>query len=156
MGYERILGDEIARELDRLQTEGKPWVANWITHAIVGRHEDELAPDAHFWRHCGYASTRDAVRRAINTRAGDKAERDTMQMRLPGYEHLHAYYVVKRKGTGDIGVPIHAMTDREIDEKIVRYEAMSVACRDHAEELREFKKARRSQRRRDRRVGEVA
>lgn len=151
MGYERTLIDDINRHLNRLQAAGEPWVANWITHAIVGEHEAELSGEADFWRHCGYASTRDAVRRAINTRAGDKAERDDAQLRLPGYEHLHAYYVVKRRGTGDIGVPIGAMTDREIDEKITRYEAMSAACRDHADELRDFKKARRAAKRRAKR-----
>lgn len=152
MGYERALNDEINDHLNALQAEGKPWVANWITHAIVQRHEAELTAEADFWRHCGYASTRDAVRRAINTRAGDKAERDTIQLRLPGYEHLHAYYVVKRKGTGEVGVPIGDMTDRELDEKVARFEAMSVACRDHADELRDFKRARRAARRRTRAV----
>lgn len=147
MGYERILGDEINAELNRLQADGKPWVATWITHAICQRHEAELGTEADFWRHAGYANTRDAVRRAINVRAGDKAERAAAEPALPGYQHLQAYYVVKRKKVGDMGVPIGAMTDREIDEKVARYEAMSVACRDHADELRHFKSDRRASRR---------
>lgn len=152
MGYERILADEISGELNRLQAAGERWVANWIAQAIMQRHEGELTPDADFWRHCGYASTRDAVRRAINARAGDKADRDQddRQMKLPGYQHLQAYYLVKRRNR-DVGVPIGDMTDREIDEKVTRYEAMSVACRHHAEEFREFKKARRATKRRVRR-----
>lgn len=151
MGYERILGEEIAAELNRLQDEGKPLVASWITHAICQRHEGELEGEAHFWRHAGHANTRDAVRRAINGRTGDKAERDPRQTTLPGYQHLQSYYLVKRRGVGDIGIPIHDMTDREIEEKVTRYEAMSVACRHHAEELREFSKARRASKRRARR-----
>ena len=148
MGYERLLTEEISAELTRLQEAGQPLVAQWITHAICQRHEPELARDADFWRHAGYANTRDAVRRAINARAGDKAERNTQQPLLPGYRHLQSYYVVKRRKVGEVGVPIGSMTDREIDEKVTRYEAMSTACRDHAEELREFKRQRRSTRRR--------
>lgn len=157
MSYERILTDEINRELDRLQAAGERWVANWVAQAIVQRHEGELAPDAFFWRHTGYTSTREAVRRIINARAGDKADRgaDDRQIALPGYRHLQAYYLVKRKGS-DVGVPIHDMSDGELDGKAARYEAMSVACRDHADELRQFKKARRAKRRRDRRSGVAA
>lgn len=149
MGYERILSNEINRELDRLQTAGERWVANWIARAIVEKHEGELTPEADFWRHCGYASTREAVRRTISARAGDKADRatDDRQMSLPGYQHLQAYYLVKRRGK-DVGVPIADMSDAEIDGKISRYEAMSVACRHHAEEFREFKTKRRADRRR--------
>lgn len=154
MSYERILHDEINSELNRLQAAGQRWVANWIAQAIVLRHESELTPEADFWRHTGYASVRETVRRVINARAGDKAERaaDDRQIPLPGYHHLQAYYLVKRRGK-DVGVPIADMSDAELDAKAARYEAMSVACRDHADELREFKKARRAIKRRARGVG---
>ena len=153
MGYERVLNEAINGHLNRLQAEGQPWQANWIAHAICREHEPELDGTAEFWRHTGYATTRDAVRRAINARAGDKVERESAQAPLlPGYNHLQSYYVVKRRGVGDIGVPIGLMTDREIDGKITRYEAMSVACRDHADELRDFKKSRRAAKRKQRRA----
>lgn len=148
MGYERIFNEEISAELDRLQAGGERWVANWITHTIVGRHEPEIGRDAEFWRYCGYSTVRDAVRRHINGRAGDRPERDERQLRLPGYEHLQAYYIVKRKRLGEVGVPIQQMTDQEFDEKIGRYEAMGANCMAHAEELRRYKDARRAGRRR--------
>lgn len=151
MGYERILNAEINAELDRLASAGQQWVANWITHKICGTHEDDLKGEAAFWRHGAYCNTRDAVRRQINIRAEDKEEPDKRQPMLPGYHHLHQYYVVKRRGVGDVGIPIHDMTDREIDEKVLRYESMSVACRDHADELRLFKAQRAAQRRKSRR-----
>lgn len=152
MGYERTLNAEINAELDRLASEKQRWVAAWITQAIVARHEANLpeGDEGLFWRHCGYATTRDAVRRQINIRAEDKEEKDDRQAILPGYQHVHAYYIVNRRGVGDIGLPIELMTDREIDEKIARYESMSTACRDHADELRDYKNLRRAQKRRRR------
>lgn len=146
MGYERTLNMEINKELDALQEQGRPWMAHWVTHSIVLRHEDEFNGEARFARHNSYANVRDQVRRQINNRAGDKTEQDDNQPRLSGYHHLQQYYVVKRKGK-DVGIPIHTMTDREIDEKITRYESMSVACRDHADELRGFKRQRAAERR---------
>lgn len=157
MSYEKTLNAEINAELNRLTGDGKQLVANWIAHTICKDHEEALdrqSEDSMFWRHCGYATTRDAVRRQINARAGDRDEADKRQAKLPGFQHLQYYYIVKRPKVGEVGVPIDSMTDSEIDEKIVRYEGMSVACKDHADELRGYKATRR--RRRPRGVNDAA
>ena len=155
MGYERIYTAEIDAVLDRVQAEGAPMIAAWITQEVCAQHEATLPPDDDpFWRHCGYANTRDAVRRRINARAADRTPTDTGQAPLlPGYEHLQRYYLVKRRGVGDIGVPIHQLTDREIDGKVGLYERFGFASLAHAEELREFKKGRRARKRRNRKPG---
>jgi len=152
MGYERTYTAEIDAALDRIQTEGGQMVPAWITQEICAAHADALAPgEDHFWRHCGYALTRDAVRRRINARAGERSATDIGQAPLlPGFTHLQRYYVVKRKGVGDVGVPIDQLTDKEVEGKIALYERFSLASLAHAEELREFKKVRRLQRRRSR------
>ena len=149
MGYERVLADEIDAELDRLQALGQKWNANWITQAVCSRHEPDLpkAEASEFWRHGAYANTRETVRRRINARAGDRPDRDERQIRLPGYEHLQAYYVVRRKGD-DVGLPIQKLTAAELAGKVMLYESMSASCAAHADELRRYIESRQSRRRR--------
>lgn len=50
-------------------------------------------------------------------------------------------------------VALDAMTDREINEQVARLEADGARYAAHADELREFKKARRASKRRARRAG---
>lgn len=154
MGYERILTDAIDAELDRLQSEGRRMIADWVTKAVCAPHEASLpsGDDGDFWRHGGFSHTRETVRRRINSRAGDKTEEDDRSPRLPGYTHLQQYYIVKRKGHGDIGVAIHDMTDAEIGGKIALYGSMSLACANHADELQIFMNKRRAERRKSRRA----
>lgn len=134
----------ITHQLDSLAAAGTPWRAQWIAHAIVNEHcaaLDDDHEDAWFWRKTSYAATREAVRKEISRRAGDDSQKkDRPQLDLPGFdrEHLQDYYVVRRDGD-DIGVPVTALTDQEIDSKADLYESMARACSAHADELRRFK-----------------
>lgn len=143
MSYHDRLITEINKTLDDLAAAQEPWAAQWVAHKICGDHAEGLAgnDDAMFWRHCGYVEVRDEVRRCINRRAGDKADSDDQQMKLPGYDHLHAYYVVRRNSE-DVGVPIHEMTDAELEEKSAIYRSMAKACYAHADELDRFRRLR--------------
>jgi len=147
MSYENELNIEINKELDRLATEKLPWRASFIAHAICNNHADGLVEGdeehKNFWRHCGYEKTRSAVTRCINKRAGDTPEEDDRQFRLPGYDHVHLYYVVRRNGD-DVGVPVEDLTDDEIDLKSDRYREMGRTCFSHADELQRFKRERRA------------
>lgn len=143
MSYQDRLTTEINAELDALAERDLPWQAEFIAHAIVGRHNDGLDEGEHrdFWTFCGYAKVRDETRRCINSRAGDSAKGDPAQLTLPGYQHVHRYYVVKRGGV-DVGVPVHALTDAELDMKAGMYRSMGQACFAHARELARFKAER--------------
>lgn len=139
------LSAEINNLLDALQEEGREWHATWITHEICNRHSEGLADNDHrdFWRHCGYSDCRREVTRCINRRAGDNPkEADLAQLKLPGYEHLQRYYVVKRDDE-DVGVPIYDLTDDEVAGKAAMYRAMGTACFAHAKELERFREQRR-------------
>jgi hypothetical protein len=133
------LREEINEKLNALALKEQPWIAKWIVHEICAAHNDGLAENEHrdFWNHAGYAHCRREVTACINRRAGDKAERDDEQMILPGYQHLHAYYVVRRDGD-DVGVPVASMTDEEREAKASLYRAMGAACYAHADELEKF------------------
>lgn len=144
MSYQETLTAEINLVLDDLSEKGETWNAAWIAHAICNKHTDGLAENEHsyFWRHCGYQDCRDEVRRCINGRAGDRPTSDA-QLRLPGYDHLQAYYIVKRDGD-EIGVPVHDLTDDELEAKAALYRGMAAACYAHADEIDRFKRLRRN------------
>jgi len=143
MSYHDRLNTEINAKLDALAEAQMPWVAKWIAHSICGDHEGGLSGgnDAMFWRHCGYEEVRDQVRRCINKRAGDRIEEDEAQPKLPGYEHVHAYYLVSRDGE-EIAVPTADLTDDEIESRAAQYRSMGAACFAHADELDRFKRTR--------------
>lgn len=143
MSYRYQLNVEINEALDDLETRGTPWRASWIAHQICGSHTDGLGTGDHadFWRHCAYEEVRDQVRRCINRRAGDRPNVDDGQLRLPGYEHLQSYYVVRRQEE-DLGVPVFDLTDEELDAKAAIYRAMGGACFAHADEIDRFRTLR--------------
>ena len=150
MGYEREFTAEIDAILDQKQAAGEQMVAQWITQEICQGHEKSLPSNGdEFWRYCGYQLTRAAVRRRINARAGDrKPDDDNRQGGLfPGYMHVQAYYVVKRRGVGDVGVPLDQMTDAEVKAKMGLYNSFGVAALAHSDELSDYLKKRRADRR---------
>lgn len=147
--YQEKLVSEINERLDDLTVSGQTWQARWIAHAICQHHADGLVDgnDADFWRHTGYQSVREMVTKTINKRAGDKAHSDALprQIVLPGFErnHLHDYYLVTRDGD-DVGLPVTALTDRELSDKARRYRSMGAACYEHADEIDRFRQWRES------------
>jgi hypothetical protein len=147
MSYHTQLMDEINTLLDSIAEGGGEWRATWVAHEICRQHDDGLlteTTDADFWRHCGYTECRREVRQCINRRAGDSDEpREIGQYTLPGFKHLQQYYVVRRDNE-DVGVPVHDLTDAEIDSKGALYRNMGAACYAHADELDRFKHNRRA------------
>jgi len=140
MNYSNQLRIEIEEILNALEEERRPWNPDWITTAICGNHEHGLAnngEDIEFWQYCGQTACREAVRRCINKRAGDRPEQDDGQLILPGWEHLQTYYLVKRNDT-TIGISVFGLTDEEIREKAKEYRKMGEGCFAHAEELLRF------------------
>lgn len=143
MSYADRLTAEINALLDQLADEGREWRAAWIAKHICDGHATGLGngEDADFWLHCGYSDCRREVTRCINRRAGDRPETDTGQLTLPGYDHLHAYYVVERDGE-DVGVPVQDMTPPELEAKVRHYRKMGAACFAHADEIERFMESR--------------
>jgi hypothetical protein len=142
-GYHERLIAEIHQHLDALAERGEPWVARWITHAVVQAHSDVLPAGEHgeFFEWAAYQTVRTQVRTVIGKRAGDKphepSERE--QISLPGFDrqHLQDYYLVRRNGD-DIGVPVTDLADDEIEAKAALYRSMGAACYAHADELDRF------------------
>lgn len=140
--YHDRLVREINAELDRLAERRDKWVAKWITHSICESHRAAL-PDSdgsEFWRWNASRNVREMVRKQINRRAGDDAERgNSAQLDLDGFSRklLQDYYLTEREGR-DVGVPVTDMTDTELQAKAHHYRAMGATCFEHAKEIERF------------------
>ena len=145
--YDRLVR-EINGNLDTLAESGDRWVASWVANAICNDHEDALpaGEGSEFWLWNAYRNVREMVRKQINARAGDTAERGhEHQFTFPGFDRdqLQDYYMVDRDGE-EVGVPVMDLTDAEVDGKTNMYMAMGAACFAHARELQRFKEWRMS------------
>lgn len=148
MSYHNQLVEEIHSILDGLAERRENWDATWVAHEVCQSHKDGLSADAEadFWRHCGYAQTRDMVRRCISERAEPprpealETER-ARQYVLPGFDHIRTHYLVERDGT-EVGVFVYSLTDEEIEAKASQYRKMGAACYAHANELDRFRELR--------------
>jgi hypothetical protein len=140
------LSEDINEELNRLSADGLPWNATLIANLVCVKYMDGLiegSDEALFWEHTGRQHTRRKVTHCINRRAGDKTEAtDEAQTELlPGYEHLHKYYVVERDGD-ELGVHVTQLSDSELDGKAAKYRKMGTGCFAHAAELDRFRRTR--------------
>lgn len=148
--YHDRINREINEQLDLLAEEGASWKAEWVANAICKSHQGALreGEGSEFWLWTSYRSVRDMVRRQINVRAGDEADRpERHQIELKGFDRdrLQDYYLVERDGEA-LGVPVTDLTDAEISQKAGNFRAMANACHEHANELMRFKAWRSSTR----------
>lgn len=144
MGYHDKLRAEIKAVLDDLEKRGQPLIADWVTHEVCKAHLAGLAENEHaeFWRHGGFKTVRNETRLCINERVDGKPSRAQGEPWLPGFVHLQPYYMVERDGD-EIGVRTPELTDEEIEAKAQFFDKLSVACAEHADELRRYKLYRR-------------
>ena len=138
MNYQSKLKSEIISVLDDLTESNQDWNATFIAQLVCDNHKHELVNDAEFSLYNIYTNVRREVTSVINKLAGDKPEKESLQLIIPGYENLQTHYVVKRNGES-IGVHIDNMTDDEIDEKTKVYKKMGTTCFAHADELQQYK-----------------
>lgn len=142
--YHNRVVAEIETKLDARHSAGEPLVAKWIAHEVCADHREALPEGsaADFWTWNTYQHVREMVRKQINKRASDAPESrpEHRQFVMDGFErdHLQDYYMVDRDGD-EIGVPVMALTDAELDRKAGHYRAMGATCYAHADELQRFK-----------------
>jgi hypothetical protein len=150
MPYHDRLVEETNRKLDDLAERKQPWRQRWIAIEICRDHEAGLVraddDDEHFWRHCGYEETMEVIGQVIKRRTDPDLDDDDKQPTLPGFNHLHPYYRIKRR-TRDgkierLAVHIDDMSDDEILAKADEYDAQALAMQEHAKELRRFARLR--------------
>lgn len=107
-----------------------------ITIEILDDHEGD-----DFVMCAAYQGLRNLVRNEVNKLAGDNYETNE-QIKLPGYEHLHAYYVVDVGDRVGMALPVESMSRDELLAKAVRYRKYGDACHTHADEIMRFLESR--------------
>lgn len=134
--------DEVNAHLDTWVREKRIVNPDWLTKFIVDRHPNIQGADVSWYQICAYGHVRDTVRQCVG-RFKSKPE-DVLAPTtglLPGFDYLNQSYLIPRDGEQMI-VPIHEMTDAELEVKAREYERMSEGCVRHAAELRRYKTLR--------------
>ena len=128
---------EIKAALQERIEKQQPTPADWLTTLVVEAHADLKGNDADWYEFCAYGYIRGAVRKIINATKAISGNETDEQLLLPGFKRLQKFYALEREEK-PIFVPIAQMSDQEIEEKILEYEAMAVGCKEHARELRRY------------------
>lgn len=138
---------DLTREIEEivapLVAGGSRLNRDWIVQQVMAAHEDIDGEDSDFHRCVSRAKVQDHVRQHIN-RYQPKAEvAPDRQLILQGFERLQTHYAFE-DGTIQVAIPIHEMTDAQIEAKEVELMAMGAGCYQHADELRRYRLQRRN------------
>lgn len=138
---EADLANEVKKIILQKLDAGQAVRKTWLIIEARKLHQAAEGPDAEYYGLCADLKTADAVRRALNElkREGDEAAEGADV--LPGFIHLQRSYLVERADE-PIAVPVHLMSDDEIEAKASMHEKMSASHLAHADELRRFMASR--------------
>jgi len=140
MSNKESIYTEIRALVDDRLASGVIIHANWITNEIFQKHADIEGGDVWFYQLCARSHVQEIVKRVIS-KYGDSdeesiAETDS-QLVFPGFEHLRKAYFVERNNQRVL-VPVHMLTDGELEARAIEYDQMSIGCAKHADEMRKF------------------
>lgn len=135
------LRSEIDAKIFSLMQDHQKLSPAWITQSVLNDHPE---PCSHFHLCCTRMAIRKEVTQRINKVEGSMPH---PQLKLEGFAHLQEYYVIDSADEEDSkeGVPVDLMSDEQLDRKADAYDAMGVACHEHAAEIRRYKELRRAQ-----------
>ena len=135
--------EELRLKIKTRVDEGMLTEVPWMVQETICRHGDVKGAKGEEWAmYCMYRDTKRTVKSAIN-KYGD-LEQDDAQAILPGMEQLRVAYSMKRED-GLVLVPIEQCTDEELEERAGQLEQISISCMKHADEIRIYLAARKSQ-----------
>lgn len=115
---------------------------DWLTAEIISQRDQFEGEDADFYLICAQRHVSEIVKECIG-KYKPKPQTDA-QLVLDGFEHLQKSYPVSRNGVRLL-VPVHMLTDDELEARAIEYIEMSKGCIAHAKEIRAFIKARNPQ-----------
>lgn len=135
---------ELTREIDEvlLGLNSQKKHPDWITQMVMARHPHIAGVDSEFYACTGRAHVRDCVRQRLNRyKLKAEATPDT-QIVLDGFERLQRDYLIDEDGT-QVAVPVHEMTDAQLEAKATELRAMGAGCYQHADEIERYRSTRR-------------
>lgn len=135
--------DSVFKEIRKLVTDkvnsGAIVRVDWLTAEIISERNRFEGEDADFYLVCAHKHVSEIVKECIG-KFKPKPQLDR-QAPLPGFNHLQKAYPVEREGIRLL-VPIHMLTNQELEARALEYMEMSEGCIAHAKEIRMFMKAR--------------
>lgn len=137
------MNDHVFKEIRKYITDkvnsGAIVRVDWLTAEIIAAKDRFDGEDSNFYLICAHKHVAEVVKDCI----GDYRPKPTVdaQLVLDGFDHLQKAYPVEREGIRVL-VPIHLLSDAELEARAVEYVEMARGCIAHAKEIRAFIKAR--------------
>lgn len=136
--------DSVFKEIRKFVTDkvnsGAIVRVEWLTAEIISRKDRFEGEDSDFYLVCAHKHVAEIVKDCIGKYK--PSPKQDAQLVLDGFEHLQKAYPVERKGVRLL-VPVHMLTDEELEARALEYMEMSKGCIAHAKEIRAFIRARR-------------
>ena len=132
---------EVAEFVRKKTDDGAIVQVDWLATEFLGRKDQIDWDDAPFYTVCAHHHIREIAKQCIG-KYKPKPQTDN-QIVLLGFEHLQKAYPVERSGERLL-VPVHLLTDDELEARALEYEDMAKGCIAHAKEIRSFVRHRAS------------
>lgn len=130
---------EVTNEIKRLVLDkvnnGVIVHPDWLTTEIMNMKSGFEGDDSDFYIVCARQWIWSTVRSMIPKYA--PKEGDGEQITMEGFDHLQKAYPVKREKQIML-VPVAMLTDSELEERALEYEAMARGCLGHAMDIRRY------------------
>jgi len=133
----KLIADKIA--------EGEQVQMEWAVHEIIkgrGKIDGKGVP---FYTLCAREQVYRVVKKAVDKYEIASDNTDRTQISLAGFDYLQAAYTVEREDVR-ILVPIHLISDEELEARACEFDKLALGIREHAREIRKYIAARRKQR----------
>lgn len=137
----RLFREQIARLVGEFIDAGRICDVDLLCSEFLSTKALPGGDDEDFFLFCADTFVRRTARDVVGKL--NPKETSSKQFVLDGFEHLQKAYPVARDGRRLI-VPLHLMTDEEIDDRAWELDAMAAGCTGHANEMREYKRRRGS------------
>lgn len=115
--------------------------AEWLTTEILAMKSHFEGDDADFYVACAVDFIKDTAKRCIGLYAPKASVSTDTQIVMPGFDYVQRAYTVDRDGEVVL-VPVHLLTDEEVQARAAELMAMARGCVAHAKELRAYLRER--------------
>lgn len=113
----------------------------WLTTEILSMKSRIEGEDADFYIACGVDFIKDTVKRVVGDYRPKASVIADAQIVMDGFDHMQRAYTVDREGE-TVLVPVHLLSDEEIEGRAAELEGMARGCINHARELRAYRMSR--------------
>ncbi len=114
---------------------------SWTVGEILASYSEISGQDKEFYLITARDWVYKKVKRSVDKLEASSADSTNPQMKLEGFDHLQKAYTVKRDESRVL-VPIHLLSNDELESRAMQYESMAQANINHAKEIRMYRNSR--------------